>query len=276
MKMDRKNGSVLEMKRSCLVTRSVQCLLNEFQCVYGEKLRRLECEIKGSQEEILQTKVRILHSYVNDLSDQNRILVHTVEELEKEADEKVADLKAKLHTATGGINDLDHQRRRLEEDNKRLRAEIQQLKADAPTRTRVIQEAQHAQGLDVTGLTLKTQTLESITDQSAHSSRKSQKTGDLMKAQVEDLRNGLKTKNRIIRRLEEEIKMLLSHRVPEKNEGMRVAEALEEVCKLEVCKPNVVQKRKHTEQSCLLEPPGSDPMTEDADASRGSVEVGLT
>ncbi|XP_053467855.1 trichohyalin-like isoform X2 [Ictalurus furcatus] len=200
-------------------------------------------------------KIRILYCYVNDLSDQNRILVHTVEELEKEANEKVADLKAKLHTAAEGINDLDQQRRRLEEDNKRLRAEIQQLKADAQTLTRVIQEAQRAHGLDVTGLTLKTQTLESITDQSAHSSQISQKPGDLMKAQVEDLRNQLKTKNRIIRRLEEEIKMLLSHRVPEKNElqGIRVAEALEEVCKEEVCKPSVVQKRKHTEQIHMTE-----------------------
>lgn len=54
MKMDKNNSSVLEIKRSCLVTKSVKCLLNEFQCVYGEKLRRLECEIKGSQEEILQ------------------------------------------------------------------------------------------------------------------------------------------------------------------------------------------------------------------------------
>ncbi|KAM9436229.1 uncharacterized protein Hap1MRO34_000732 isoform 2-T2 [Clarias gariepinus] len=52
-----------------------------------------------------------------------------------------------------------------------------------------------------------------------------------MKAQVEDLQNQLKTKTRIIQRLEEEIKMLLSHRIQEKNEGSRVAGALEEMCK---------------------------------------------
>ncbi|GAA6080225.1 myosin-9-like isoform X1, partial [Tachysurus ichikawai] len=45
-----------------------------------------------------------------------------------------------------------------------------------------------------------------------------QKPGDLMKAQVEDLQNQLKTKNRIIQSLEEEIKARLSHRVQEKNE----------------------------------------------------------
>lgn len=49
-------------------------------------------------------KVRILHSYVNDLSEQNRILVHTVEELEKEANEKVAVLKVKLQASEKGIN----------------------------------------------------------------------------------------------------------------------------------------------------------------------------
>lgn len=54
MTMDKNSGSVLEIKRSGLVTKSVKRLLNEFQCVYGEKLRRLEGEIKGSQEEILR------------------------------------------------------------------------------------------------------------------------------------------------------------------------------------------------------------------------------
>ncbi|XP_060755736.1 227 kDa spindle- and centromere-associated protein-like isoform X2 [Neoarius graeffei] len=247
MKMDKNRGSVLEVNRSGLVTKSVKRLLNEFQCVYGEKLRRLEGEITGSQEEILRMKVRILHSYINDLSDQNQILLHTVEELEMEANERVAGLKAKLQTSEEGINDLANRRRCLEEDNKHLRAEIQQLKADTRTLTRVIQKAQHAHGLDVTGLTLRTQTLESITDQSARSTLLSQKPGGFIKAQVEDLQNQLKTKNRIIQRLEEEIKTLLSHRVQEKNKGKRVAEALEEVCKEEVCKPSVLQKRTHTE-----------------------------
>lgn len=53
MKMDRNNGSVLEVKRS-QATKSVKRLLTEFQCVYGEKLRRLEGEIKGSLEENLR------------------------------------------------------------------------------------------------------------------------------------------------------------------------------------------------------------------------------
>ncbi|KAK3541298.1 hypothetical protein QTP86_020964, partial [Hemibagrus guttatus] len=147
----------------------------------------------------MKMKVRILHSYVNDLSDQNGILVHTVEELEKEANEKVSHLKEKLQASDKDIKDLDHQKRHLEEDNKLLRAEIQKLKAHSRTHTRIIHEARRAHGLDdhdpcytpckkcvwtkifvvlnqtsevsVTGLTLRPQTLESITDQSAHSSQ---------------------------------------------------------------------------------------------------------
>ncbi|GAA6079012.1 uncharacterized [Tachysurus ichikawai] len=44
--------------------------------------------------------------------------------------------------------DLDHQRRRLEEDNKCLKAEIQKLKADTGALTRVAREARRARGLD--------------------------------------------------------------------------------------------------------------------------------
>ncbi|MGH0183696.1 UNVERIFIED_CONTAM: hypothetical protein FKN15_012708 [Acipenser sinensis] len=49
-------------------------------------------------------KVRILHSYVKDLSDQNQVLVQTVEDLEKEADEKVSYLDAKLLRAKQTLN----------------------------------------------------------------------------------------------------------------------------------------------------------------------------
>lgn len=38
----------------------------------------------------------MLQSYVNDLSEQNEVLVQTVEELEREANERVEMLEAKL------------------------------------------------------------------------------------------------------------------------------------------------------------------------------------
>ena len=42
-------------------------------------------------------RMRLLQSYVNDLSEQNEVLVQTVEELEKEANERVAKLEEKLY-----------------------------------------------------------------------------------------------------------------------------------------------------------------------------------
>ena len=45
--------------------------------------------------------MRILQSYVNDLSEQNEVLVQTVEELEKEANERVALLEHKVQKSTG-------------------------------------------------------------------------------------------------------------------------------------------------------------------------------
>ncbi|KAK3515449.1 hypothetical protein QTP70_021407 [Hemibagrus guttatus] len=115
--------------------------VQEFKCLGSTVQSNGEC---GKE-----MKVRILHSYVNDLSDQNGILVHTVEELEKEANEKVSHLKEKLQASDKDIKDLDHQKRHLEEDNKLLRAEIQKLKAHSRTHTRIIHEARRAHGLDL-------------------------------------------------------------------------------------------------------------------------------
>ena len=44
----------------------------------------------------LQHQVQSLQSYVSELSDQNEILVQTVEELEREANDRVALVESKL------------------------------------------------------------------------------------------------------------------------------------------------------------------------------------
>ena len=48
-------------------------------------------------------RMRILQSYVNDLSEQNEVLVQTVEELEKEANDRVALLESKLQKTAGSV-----------------------------------------------------------------------------------------------------------------------------------------------------------------------------
>jgi len=49
-------------------------------------------------------RVRIFRSYISDLTDQNSILVKTVEDLEADANVRVARLEAKLHKASGVIS----------------------------------------------------------------------------------------------------------------------------------------------------------------------------
>ena len=52
---------------------------------------------------LLQMRLRIMQSYVHDLSEQNEVLVQTVEELEREANDRVAILEAKLQKTAGSV-----------------------------------------------------------------------------------------------------------------------------------------------------------------------------
>ncbi|CAM5094283.1 unnamed protein product [Natator depressus] len=70
-------------------------LFGEFHMLYRERLRQLEI-MDDAQEEVLRMKVRLLQSYIMDLSDQNSVLVQTMEELEGESEWKVATLEAEL------------------------------------------------------------------------------------------------------------------------------------------------------------------------------------
>ena len=45
---------------------------------------------------LFQSQLQSLQTYVNELSEQNEILVQTVEELEREANERVALMESKL------------------------------------------------------------------------------------------------------------------------------------------------------------------------------------
>ena len=49
---------------------------------------------------VIQSQLQSLQSFVNELSDQNEILVQTVEELEREANDRVALVESKLQKTT--------------------------------------------------------------------------------------------------------------------------------------------------------------------------------
>ncbi|CAH1395862.1 unnamed protein product [Nezara viridula] len=57
------------------------CLMEEFCCLYSEKLKAIDEEYPDS----LEPKCQALTDLVSDLSEQNFMLLKTVEELEKEA-----------------------------------------------------------------------------------------------------------------------------------------------------------------------------------------------
>ena len=50
-----------------------------------------------------QHQLQSLQTYVNELSDQNEILVQTVEELEREANERVALVENKLQRTAASL-----------------------------------------------------------------------------------------------------------------------------------------------------------------------------
>nr|XP_046146914.1 trichohyalin-like [Oncorhynchus gorbuscha] len=183
----------------CPVTKNMKHLLDEFKGLYEERLRRLEFDTRGGTNvDILQMKVRILQSYVNDLGDQNQVLVQTVEDLETEANNRVCTIEAKLRTSDQIINALEQQRRFLEESVCSLRSENRDLKTDMDSLTNFIQQARHQHTL-VSGVTLRTGSLEKMIETSTH-------TPMSPNLEVEDLRSQLRTRDRTILCLERDIK----------------------------------------------------------------------
>ncbi|XP_071539635.1 uncharacterized protein [Panulirus ornatus] len=90
-------------------------LLEEFTQIYSDRLQRVEqAAMKCDEKQYLQNKVCILESWVRDLGEQNAVLVTTVEELEREAAERVSlleDRLAKMATTTreSCVSLRDHQ-----------------------------------------------------------------------------------------------------------------------------------------------------------------------
>ncbi|XP_055737563.1 polyamine-modulated factor 1-binding protein 1-like isoform X4 [Salvelinus fontinalis] len=184
----------------CPVTKNMKHLLDEFKGLYEERLRRLEFDTRGgTNEDILQMKVRILQSYVNDLGEQNQVLVQTVEDLETEANNRVCTIEAKLRTSDQIIHELEQQRRVLEESVCSLRSENRDRKTDMDSLTNFIQQARHQHTLVVSGVTLRTGSLEKMIETSTH-------TPMSPNLEVEDLRSQLRTRDRTILCLERDIK----------------------------------------------------------------------
>ncbi|XP_047185916.1 golgin subfamily A member 6-like protein 22 isoform X2 [Scophthalmus maximus] len=96
LNMPSPSGDVASQSRGT-ETGMVKRLLDEFRGLHEQRLRWLEADTTASREELLQKKEDFLQSYVNDLTDQNQLLVETIEELQMEADHNISNLGMKPH-----------------------------------------------------------------------------------------------------------------------------------------------------------------------------------
>ena len=97
----------------------MQGLLNEFKLLYQSRLKKLELQ-EPLNEETIQLKIKTLESYVKDLLEQNDVLVQTIDELEKEANNRVSKLEAKLLKSTNFFKELSNKNKDLEKELKSL------------------------------------------------------------------------------------------------------------------------------------------------------------
>ena len=104
---------------SVSTSNQMQGLLNEFKLLYQNKLKKFEMQ-EPLNEETTKLKVKTLESYVKDLLEQNDVLVQTIDELEKEANNRVTKLESRLQKTTHYFKELTNKNKELEKEVKSL------------------------------------------------------------------------------------------------------------------------------------------------------------
>ncbi|KAK1163518.1 hypothetical protein AOXY_G17019 [Acipenser oxyrinchus oxyrinchus] len=97
----------------------VQKLLGEFQELYQDRIRRLDQSGDG-REETLKLKIGVLQSYVRDLSEQNQVLIQTLEELETGSEQRVNSLERELEEYACRLKENDQENRTLRSTHESL------------------------------------------------------------------------------------------------------------------------------------------------------------
>jgi len=117
-------------------------LADELRGMYRNRLKDLE-EVDEKREEAHRHQLQSLQSYVNELSDQNEILVQTVEELEREANDRVALVESKLQRTTQSLKEHTARASELEHQNEKLSKErkdyVEEIKVGKPFFAKKIQ-----------------------------------------------------------------------------------------------------------------------------------------
>ncbi|XP_067888179.1 polyamine-modulated factor 1-binding protein 1-like isoform X2 [Heterodontus francisci] len=196
-------GKKLTLRASASVRQNMKYLSNEFKGLYEEKLRHLEN--KDESRGTLKMKLRILQSYVNDLSDQNEVLVQTVEDLEKEANEKITNLDTKLRKADQILYEQLLEWESSKEEADHLRRENLDIKVDLSTLVGAIQQAEIMQKFDFSSLNLRSSPLQHIARPALQSST-IKKSEEILKPHLENLKSELLARDQMAQRLPEVLK----------------------------------------------------------------------
>ncbi|XP_043545063.1 polyamine-modulated factor 1-binding protein 1-like isoform X5 [Chiloscyllium plagiosum] len=189
------------------VRQSMKRLSSELQGLYEERLKQLgnKDESKGA----LKMKLRILQSYVNDLSDQNKVLVQTVEDLEREANEKIASLDAKLWRADQASYEQWLRCKATKEETDYLRKQNLDIKIDPSTLIGAIQQDEIMQKFDFPSLHLRSIPLEQVVKPALRCStiKKSEETS---KSHLESLKSQFIAGDQMVEKPPEDLKEVLS------------------------------------------------------------------
>ncbi|KAF2903682.1 hypothetical protein ILUMI_02477 [Ignelater luminosus] len=84
--------------QKCGETQTLE-IIKEFRQLYENKMKQIDAEGGGDCVSGLQAKLDLQHEWIRDLTEQNEMLVKTVEELESEATERVLMLEEKLRNS---------------------------------------------------------------------------------------------------------------------------------------------------------------------------------
>ncbi|XP_066977629.1 uncharacterized protein [Macrobrachium rosenbergii] len=204
-------------------------LLDEFTKIYSDRLQRVEqTAMKTTDKQYLESKVCVLESWVRDLGEQNAVLVATVEELEKEAADRVAlleDRLAKMATTTreSCVSLRDHQLQvsslvagkmglekealslgeklvNLERSNMRLKEDNNNLQGDLTNLVQLITRARLTGQWEADDLTFTCVTPEQVFGPVISSSRSSQSLKDSQRDYIHQmLEDHIKKENSSIR-----------------------------------------------------------------------------
>ncbi|XP_019942742.2 polyamine-modulated factor 1-binding protein 1 isoform X1 [Paralichthys olivaceus] len=124
-------------------TSDVKRLLSEFRGLHQQRLQWLQLDTTCTPEELLQKKEDLLQSYVDDLTDQNQVLVQTIEELQVQADHNLSKSVMKLGTSDPILDDPNQQSTNLE-----LSDHLRNLRSGMNSITQLLQQTGQLHNLD--------------------------------------------------------------------------------------------------------------------------------